>query len=89
MSAHRLVPPPARLTTGDRVQLLLALCCALTLTPFGAAMAAVVLAVLLARRGARRMLERSVAVGGGILAPAQGPGLLHAAGHRREAVARP
>ncbi|MDZ5662643.1 hypothetical protein HN031_13435 [Nocardioides sp. zg-1308] len=92
MSAHRLAPAPRvvpRTTGSERLHLLLAACCALTLMPLGLTMAVVVLAVLVARRQARRSLQRSVAVGRGILAPAQQPRVLHTAGHRRQAVARP
>lgn len=67
MSAHR--PAPSTLATSDLVHLALALCCALTPTPWGPAMAVVVLLVLVARRQARRALERSAAVRRGALTP--------------------
>jgi len=87
MSAHR--PAPSTLATSDLVHLALALCCALTPTPWGPAMAVVVLLVLTAQRQARRSLERSAAVRRGVLTPAKRARVLHAAGHRRQAVARP
>ena len=88
MSVHRLTPAH-HVSSSERLHLVLAGCCALSLTPLGLAMAAVVLVVLLARRQARRWVERSVAVRRGVLAPAQQPHLFHPAGHRRQAVARP
>ncbi|GAA5117404.1 hypothetical protein GCM10023339_28210 [Alloalcanivorax gelatiniphagus] len=88
MSAHRLTPSP-HVSPSERLQLVLAACCALSLTPVGLTMAAVVLVVMLARRQARRWVERSAAVRRGVLAPAQQPGLLHPTGHRRQAVAGP
>lgn len=87
MSAHR--PAPSTLATSDLVHLALALCCALTPTPWGPAMAVVVLLVLVARRQARRALERSAAVRRGALTPAKRGRVLHPAGHRRQAIARP
>jgi hypothetical protein len=88
VSAHRLAPTP-RISPTERLHLVLAACCALSLAPLGLTMAAVVLVVLLARRRARRWVERSVAVRRGVLSPAQQPRALHPAGHRRQAVARP
>ncbi len=88
MSAHRLTPTH-HVSPSERLHLVLAACCALSMTPVGLTMAAVVLVVLLARRQARRWVERSVAVRRGVLAPTQHARLLDAAGHRRQAVARP
>lgn len=86
VASHRA---PLGLDPTDRLQLLLALCCALTGTPWGAAMAAVVVAVLLGRRRARRTVVRSVAARRRVLATAQRPDLLHATGQHRQAVAGP
>jgi hypothetical protein len=88
MSAHRLVRTAPHLISTDRLQLVLAAACALTATPTGLGMAVVVLVVLLARRRARCWVERSVAVRGGVLAPAQRSDVVHAPCHRRQAVAR-
>jgi hypothetical protein len=88
MSAHRLAPTPHP-SASERLQVVLAACCLLTLTPWGTAMAAVVLCLIAARRQARRLLDRSAAMGGGVLAPAQHARALHSSGHRRQAVARP
>jgi hypothetical protein len=77
------------LSFGDRLQLTLSLCCALTGTPLGFTMAVVVLGMLAARRSARRAVDRSVAVRRGVLAPAQHAGPLHAAGRPRQPAARP
>jgi hypothetical protein len=85
----RSLTGPVHLSPSDRLQLTLALCCALTGTPWGFAMAVLVLGVLAARRSARRAVDRSVAVRRGVLAPAQHTGPLHAAGHPRQAAARP
>ena len=88
----RLVRPltgPPHLSLSDRLQLTLALCCALTGTPWGFTMAVVVLGLLAARRSARRAVDRSVAGRRGVLAAPQHAGPLHAAGCTREAVARP
>ena len=88
MSAHR--PHPAtHLSSSDVLRLVLAACCALTLTPWGTAMAVVVLVVLAGRWEARRALGRSAAVRRGVLTPAKRRHVLQPAGHRREAVARP
>jgi hypothetical protein len=85
----RSVPGPLQLSLSDRLQLTLALCCALTGTPWGFTMAVVVLGLLAARRSARRAVDRSVAVRRGVLAAPQHAGPLHAAGRTRQAVARP
>ena len=87
--AARPLTGPHQLSLSDRLRLALAVCCALTGTPWGLTMALVVLGVLAARRSARRAVERSVAVRRGVLAPAQHADALHAAGRTREAVARP
>lgn len=79
---------PLALSRSEVLRLALALGCALTGTALGAAMASLVLAVVVARRSAVRALERSVAVRRGVLAPSQDARALHAAGDRREAVAR-
>jgi hypothetical protein len=88
MSVHRLTPAPNASHT-ERLHLVLAGLCVVTLTSWGLAMAAVVLGLLVARRQARRSLERSAAVRRGVLSPAQRSGMLHPAGHRRQALARP
>jgi hypothetical protein len=88
MSAHRPAPTP-HLSSSDVLRLVLATCCAMTLTPWGATMAVVVLVVLAARWRARSALERSAAVRRGVLTPAKRGRLLHPAGHRRKAMARP
>ncbi len=88
MSAHRRHPAPLPLCPSDRLHLLIAGCTALTGTPWGTTMAVVVLALVLARRTARRSLTASAAVRRGVLAPAQRGSVLHPAGHHREAVAR-
>ncbi len=80
---------PLHLSPSDRLQLGLALCCALTGTPWGVSMAVVVVVVLAARRSARRAVDRSVAVRRGVLTPPQHAGPLHAAGRPRQAAARP
>ena len=85
----RPLPGPPPLSLSDRLQLTLALCCALTGTPWGLTMAVVVLGLLTARRSARRAVDRSVAVRRGVLSPPQHAGPLHAAGRPRQAVARP
>ena len=85
----RALAGPLHLSLSDRLQLTLALCCALTATPWGFTMAVVVLGVLAARRSARRAVDRSVAVRRGVLTPPQHAGPLHAAGRPRQAVARP
>lgn len=89
MSAHRHHPTSVPLSASDGLHLFLALCSALTGTTWGTTMAVVVLAFVLARRTARRSLAASVAVRRGVLAPVQRRRVLHPAGHRREAVARP
>ena len=61
---------PMHLSLSDRLQLTLALCCALTGTPWGLTMAVVVLGVLAARRSARRAVDRSVAARRGGARPA-------------------
>ncbi len=71
------------------LRLVLAAFCALTLTGWGTAMAVAVLVVVAARWQARRALERSAAVRRGVLTPAKRGRVLHPAGHRREAIARP
>jgi len=81
-TAHRAT---VQLPLGDRLHLLVALCCGLTGTPWGLLLALVVLAVLVTRRSARRTRARSVATGRGVLAPAHHAHLLHATGQRREA----
>jgi hypothetical protein len=80
---------PLALSRSELLRLSLALGCALTGTALGVTMALVVLTLVLARRSVARMLERSVAVRRGVLAPAQDARPLHAAGGRREAVTRP
>ena len=78
------------LTSTCRLHLALALGSALTGTAWGAVMALVVLAVVVCRAWARHRLDRlPLAVGGGVLAPAQGAGLLDPAGQRGQAVAGP
>jgi hypothetical protein len=89
MAAHRLDPSPLPLSPSDRLHLLLALGSALTGTPWGVAMAGVVVSLVVARRWARRSLCVSAAVRRGVLTPAQGAGVLHPTGHRREAIAHP
>jgi hypothetical protein len=73
----------------DALQLVLALGCAVAGTPWGLAMAVVVLAVLGARRSARRVVDRSVAVRRGVLASPHQARPLHAAGRTREAATHP
>jgi len=80
---------PLHLSLSDRLQLTLALCCALTGTLWGFTMAVVVLGLLAARRSARRVVDRSVSARRGVLAAPQHAGPLHAAGRTRQAVARP
>ncbi len=87
--SHRLDHRHLDLSATDRLHLLLAACSALTATSWGAAMAVVLVAVVVARRQARHAVDRSVAVRRGVLAPAQRAGVLDAAGHGREAVAGP
>jgi hypothetical protein len=89
--AHAAHSPttPLHLSLSDRLQLTLALCCALTGTPWGFTMAVVVLGLLTARRAARRVVARSVAVRRGGLTPPQQAGPLHAAGRPPQATARP
>lgn len=87
--AARPLTGPLHLSLSDRLQLTLALCCALTGTPWGFSMAVVVLGMLAARRSARRAVGRSVAVRRGVLTPAQDAGPLHAAGRPGKAAARP
>lgn len=84
--SHRASSP---LTHSDRVQLLVALCCALTDTPWGVAMSLLALVVLGARRAARRTLQHSVAVRLGGLPSAQHTGALHTPSQHREALAGP
>jgi hypothetical protein len=88
--AHAAHSPalPLHLSLTDRLQLTLALCCALTGTPWGFTMAVVVLGVLTARRAARRALDRSLEVRRGVLTPPQQTGPLHAAGRARQATTR-
>ncbi len=88
MSAHRPTPAP-HLSSSDRLQLVLAACCVLSLTSWGALMALVVLVVLAARRQARRALDCSAAVRRGVLTPTKRSRVLQPASHRRQAVARP
>ena len=78
------------LTSTCRLHLALAACSALTGTTWGAVMAVVVVAVVVARAWARhRVALLPLAVRGGVLPAAQRPGLLHPARHRGEAVAGP
>lgn len=90
MSARRRAPA-RRVSPCERLHLLLAACCALTLTPLGLSMAVVVVVVVLvlARRQARRRVDRSVAVRGGVLAPAHQSGALDPARHCGQALAGP
>lgn len=76
------------LCQADRLQLALAVCCALTGTGWGAVMSGVVLVLLAARRSARRSIGASAAVRVGGLAVPQHPDPLHAAGQHRQATAR-
>jgi tellurite resistance protein TehA-like permease len=78
------------LTSTCRLHLALAVGSALTGTTWGAAMALVVLVVVACRAWARHRLQRlPLPVSGGVLAPAQGAGLLDPAGQRGQAVAGP
>ena len=78
------------LTSTCRLHLALAACSALTGTTWGAVMAVLVVVVVAARAWARhRVALLPLAVGGGVLAPAQRPGLLHPPRRRGEAVAGP
>lgn len=87
---HRTGPlhrAPLPVCPADRLQLVLALCCGLTGTPWGTAMSLVVLLLLVARRRARRALGRSAAVRVGALAASQHADPLDASGQRRQATA--
>ena len=78
------------LTSTCRLHLVLAVCSALTGTTWGAVMALVVVVVVAARAWARhRLALLPVAVGGGVLTPPQGAGLLDSTGQRGQAVAGP
>jgi hypothetical protein len=72
-----------------RLHLLLATAAALTGTTYGLAVGMVVLLVVALRLWARRCLapDGSAPAGRGVLAPAQHPDLLHAAGGAREQLA--
>lgn len=89
-AAHRTGPlhrAPLHLCPADRLQLVLALCCGLTGTPWGMTVSLLVLLLLVARRRARRELRRSAAVRVGGLATSQHTDPLDPSGQHRQAAA--